>query len=118
MRDMTQKELLEQAKEVDWLREMKELPIFTGIYIIQQKKLHESGYRLMYVIGHTKDFEYYLLDSVSDVVSLTSYWSKIPLEDLHVDINKHGIIHLWTNSKGLKCTFAISSCDFDVVEMK
>ena len=32
----------------------KKLPLFKGIYIIQQRKWHDSGYRMMYVIGHTE----------------------------------------------------------------
>ena len=32
----------------------KKFQLFKGIYIIQQRKLHDSGYRRMYVIGHTE----------------------------------------------------------------
>ena len=56
------------------VNEVETIPYFKGIYIIQQRKLHDSGYRMMYVIGHTeydksiKDFRYYLLSSCSDVI--------------------------------------------------
>lgn len=110
---MTQKELLEKAEIVKW-DEIDNVPLLTGIFIIQQRKLHDSGYRMMYVIGHTEDFKYYLLATYSDVIVFTSFWSKIKLEDLHLDINRHGIIHVWSKNK-LKLTTALSNCDFDIL---
>jgi hypothetical protein len=115
MKTITKEELLKEAKEIIRYEEIRNIPLLSGIYIIQQRKLHDSGYRLMYVIGHTKNFEYYLLDTCSDVVDFESYWSKIPLEDLHIDINKNGIIHVWSNTNLIKCRHAVSSCFFDVV---
>ena len=45
------KELLDKCIKLEM---DKKLPLFKGIYIIQQRKLHDSGYRMMYVIGHTE----------------------------------------------------------------
>ena len=45
------KELLEKSIELDW---GDEAPLFKGVYIIQQRRLHDSGFRMMYVIGHTE----------------------------------------------------------------
>lgn len=95
-------------------------PLFKGIYIIQQRKLHDSGYRMMYVIGHTeyderiKDFKYYLLATYSDVIDFEKSFN---LCDLHLDIDKSGLIHIWTNSnKKLKCRWShVSNCMFEIV---
>ena len=119
------KELLDKAIDLDYT---KELPLFDGIYIIQQRKLHDSGFRLMYVIGHTeydkelKDFKYYLLSSCSDVIDFTPIFTKwinrnYDMCDLHLDIDKNGLIHIWTNShKKLQCVCPfVSSCGFEIV---
>lgn len=99
-----------------------EIPLFKGIYIIQQRKLHDSGYRLMYVIGHTeydkelKDYKYYLISSCSDVIDFVPIFEKFlsrnyDMCDLHLDINKNGLIHIWTNSdKKLFCKYGLHTC--------
>lgn len=123
---MTKEELLNKAIELDLIKE--QLPLFKGIYIIQQRKLHDSGYRMMYVIGHTdydvrmKDYKYYLIGTFSDVVDFTPVFNKLlnrnyDMCDLHLDINKNGLIHIWTNSeKKLRCDSPfLSSCGFEVV---
>ena len=115
-----QKELLEKATDI---RPDSKLPLFKGIYIIQQKKLHDSGYRMMYVIGHTdyderiKDFNYYLIGTYSDVVDFISWRGNPSISDLHLDINKNGIIHIWTNdNRSLKCSIPyISNCMLEIV---
>lgn len=114
MQQITKEFLLEEAREADWLK-LDECPVFTGLYIIQQRKLHDSGYRLLHIIGHTKEFDLYLLSSGSDVIDFNSYWSKIMLEDLSIDINKNGVIHIWSRRKSFKCTGSLSTCSFDIV---
>lgn len=110
---MNKYELLEQAKKV-YFNELDKVPLLSGLYIIEHTKLHDSGYRLMSVVGHTKDFDYYLIDEYCDVLDLESFWSKVPLEDLHLDINKKGIIHIWSGRNMFKASHAVSSCVFDV----
>lgn len=120
-----QKELLDKCKKLNM---EEKLPLFKGIYIIQQRKLHDSGYRMMYVIGHTsydkekKDSEYYLIGTYSDVVDFQPVWAKYikgsnEMCDLHLDIDKNGIIHIWTNSeKSFNCYCpCVSSCTLEVV---
>ena len=117
---MTKEELLKVAVKVPFT-ELDKLPLLGGIFIIQQKKLHDSGYRMMYVIGHTdwdyekKDWDYYLLGQISDVVDFGNYFSKAYMEELHLDINKHGVIHIWSNKSKFKCTHCLSNCIFEVV---
>jgi hypothetical protein len=118
-----QQELLEKAKEV---KITDEVPEFKGIYIIQQRKLHDSGYRMMYVIGHTeldekkKDFNYYLIGTFSDVIDFTPTFERYlnkdyTMCDLHLDINRNGIIHIWTNSsKHLVNVGRCSNCMFEI----
>lgn len=123
---MNKKELLNKVIELDY---GDEIPLFKGIYIIQQRKLHESGYKMMYVIGHTeydkdkKDWDYYLVGTYSDVVDFQPIFEKhikgiYNVCDLHLDINKNGIIHIWTNSeKYLQCQVPfLSSCSFEIVD--
>ena len=119
------KELLEKCNK---LNVEEKLPLFKGIFIIQQRKLHDSGYRMMYVIGHTEydiekqDWEYYLIGTYSDVVDFQPVWSKYingstEMCDLHLDIDKNGIIHIWTNSdKHFNCYCPyVSSCTLEVI---
>ncbi len=120
------KELLEKAIDLGYT---KELPLFKGIYIIQQRKLHDSGFRMMYVIGHTKydkkikDIKYYLVGTYSDVIDFEPMFDNLLKRnycmcDLHLDIDENGIIHIWTNSnKKMKCVCPfVSSCGFEIVE--
>ena len=125
MKSEEAKKLLE--KSID-LKFGGEYPAFKGIYIIQQRKLHDSGYRMMYVIGHTeydekiKDFNYYLLATYSDVIDFQPIFDKLlkkeyDMCDLHLDINRNGLIHIWTNSsKKMKCEYPhVSSCGFEIL---
>lgn len=118
---MTKEELLKKAKEVRFA-ELRQVPILSGIFIIQQRKLHDSGYRMMYVIGHTdfdylkKDYNYYLLGTYSDVVDFDSFFTKVYMDELHLDISKKGIIHIWSNRNRFRCTHMVSNCTFEVVK--
>ena len=126
MRNKKSQELLNKALE---LKYGDEIPLFKGIYIIQERKLHDSGYRLMNVIGHTdydkelKDYKYYLISSCSDVIDFEPIFDKLLVNkydmcDLHLDINKNGLIHIWTNSdKKLSCKYGLhlSSCSLEIV---
>lgn len=119
-------ELLNKAIE---LKYGDKIPLFKGIYIIQERKLHDSGYRLMNVIGHTeydkelKDYKYYLISSCSDVIDFEPIFDKLLVNnydmcDLHLDINKNGLIHIWTNSdKKLSCKYGLhlSSCTLEII---
>ena len=124
---MNKEELLNKAKKVDY----NNLPLLKGIYIIQQRKLHDSGFRLMYVIGHSEykkdieDFEYYMLSCCSDVVDFGPVFNKLlnrnyDMCDLHLDINKNGLIHIWTNSVKYLITdwLNLSNCTIRIVNTK
>lgn len=118
--------LLDKAIKLEY---NSKIPLFKGIFIIQERRLHDSGYRMMNIIGHSeykkelKGFEYYLVSCCSDVVDFQPIFEKYmknnyDLCDLHLDIDRHGIIHIWTNSnKWLKCWgINLSSCCFEIVE--
>ena len=121
-----QKELLEKVIKTQF---GEKLPLFKGIYIVPQRGLHDSGFRMMYVIGHTdydeakKDFDYYLIATYSDVIDFAPLFDRyikgnFNMCDLHLDINKSGIIHIWTHSrKKLMCTCShVSNCSFEIVD--
>ena len=112
------KEILDKAIIIK--REDK-LPLFEGIYIIPERKLHDSGYRLMNIIAHTEydyqteDFRYYLISICSDVIDLENLISDTSIS---LDISKSGVIHIWTRgNKKLKLKWGInlSSCVFEIV---
>lgn len=115
---MKKEELLQKAININLT---DTIPLFNGIYVIQQRKLHDSGYRLLYVIGHTeydkelKDFKYYLLSSCSDVIDFESLFNRHYC-DIHFDIDRNGLIHIWTKgSKRFRCrTVDVSTCWFEV----
>ena len=119
------KELLEKSVDLGY---NAEYPAFKGIYIIQQRKLHDSGFRMMYVIGHTeydtkiKDFKYYLISKCSDVVDFQPVFDKLlkkqyDMCDLHLDIDRDGLIHIWTNSKKRMKVYCshVSSCSLEII---
>lgn len=125
-RNKKAQELLAKARELNY---RDKIPLFKGIYIIQQRRLHESGFRLMSVIGHTdydkelKDYKYYLISSCSDVIDFEPIFDNLltnnyDMCDLHLDINKNGLIHIWTNSKkklNIGYWLHSSSCKLEVV---
>lgn len=127
MRNKKAQELLDKAIKLNY---NDKIPLFKGIYIIQDRKLHDSGFRLMYIIGHTeydkelKDFKYYLISNgCSDVIDFMPIFdkyikNKYDMCDLHLDINRNGLIHIWTNSdKKLNIRYGLhlSSCSFEIV---
>lgn len=98
MRNKEAQKLLDKAIKLDY---GDEIPLFEGIYIIQERRLHDSGYRLMNVIGHTeydkelKDYKYYLISCYSDVIDFKSIYDMCYL---YLDIDRNGLIHIWTDS--------------------
>lgn len=128
MRGKAKQELLEKAIKLNY---DSEIPLLKGIFIIQERTLHDSGYRLMNIIGHTeydieiKDFKYYLISCCSDVVDFGPLFERYikgnySMGDIHLDIDRNGIIHIWTKSnKWLKCWGTnISSCSFEFVDLE
>lgn len=94
----------------------------TGLYVIPQKKIHDSGYRLMNVIGHSeydediKDFHYFLLSECSDVINLYGdlYNNAKDIKQINMDINKNGVIHIWSDYDGfIPRYFNIGNCWLD-----
>jgi hypothetical protein len=126
MRNKQAQELLNKAVK---LKQGEKIPLFKGIYIIQERKLHNSGYRLMNIIGHTEydkelnDYKYYLISCCSDVIDFEPIFNKLleknyDMCDLHLDINKNGLIHIWTNSdKKISCKYGLnlSACGLEII---
>ena len=92
-----------------------ELPLFDDIYILPTNKKHDSGYKIMYIVGGVhKTNKYYLLDTYCDVVNLGYF--KSSLKNVNIDIKDNGIIHLWNNYQLFRCEFRVSSCTFEFVD--
>ena len=111
-------ELLDKCIKLEIIEEP---PILGGIYIVPTRKIHESGYKIMYVVGHTpfkttEETKYYLLDTICDVVDFGSFIYENSINDLHLDIQSSGIIHIWSNHQNMKCGFRLSSCTFEMVD--
>ena len=104
-----QKELLEKCKNVEY---DDILPLFDDIYILPTNRKHDSGYKIMYIVGlNREENQYYLLDTYCDVVNFGDFVKN--LKELNVDILENGIIHCWSNYQKIKSNFRVSSCTFD-----
>ena len=116
---MRKKELLNKCEKYDRTKKI----LIKGLFIIQENKLHDSGYKLMSVIGHTEydeninDFHYYLLSNCcSDVINLYGnlYNNGKDIKQINIDINKNGIIHIWSDYDGFIPRYMnISNCWLD-----
>ena len=54
-----QKKLLEKCKKTTL---SEEIPLLDDIYILPQNRKHDSGYKIMYIVGYdSKQEQYYLL---------------------------------------------------------
>lgn len=107
-----QKELIEKCKKVSI---NDETPLFDDIYMLPTTRKHDSGYKIMYIIGYSREKnEFYLLDTYCDVVSLGEFDTNI--KDLHIDVLDNGIIHYWSNYQMFESIFRVSSCTFKMVK--
>ncbi len=93
------------------------LPLFDGIYILPTNRKHDSGYKIMYIVGYEAiNDKYYLLDTYCDVVNFGDMVKN--LKELNVDIEENGIVHFWSNYQLIKSNFRVSSCTFDFINRK
>ena len=107
-----QKEILDKCEKVKF---DDELPLLDMLYILPTQRKHDSGYKIMYIVGiNCKKEKYYLLDTYCDVVDLGYFYNNV--KDLHIDIKENGIIRLWSNRQLFKSEFRVSCCTFDMVE--
>lgn len=97
-----------------------EVPILGGIYVIPTNLKHESGYKIMYIIGHTpfeknEEGKYYLIDECCDVIDFISWYGGAKIENLHIDITTSGIIHIWSTTQNLINLVNLSNCSFEAI---
>ena len=109
-----QKELLDKCKQTEF---DKELPLLDHIYILPTTRKHDSGYKIMYIVGaNSKEDKHYLLDTYCDVLDIGEFMSSA--KDIHIDIHDNGIIHIWSNYQLFRSVFRVSSCTFEMVERR
>ena len=102
--------LLEQCEKISW---QDEAPSLDEIYIIPTKAKHESGYKIMKVVGYCDETEKcYLLDQCCDVINFGMFRSII--HNINVDIEEDGIIKVWSYHHRFKSTSRLSNCSFEV----
>ncbi len=113
------KEKLELLEKCIKIKSDQEIPILGGIYIIPTKYKHDSGYKIMHIIGHTRDYEeckFYLLDTCCDVIDFGQFVNENIIRDLHLDIKPSGIIHIWSNRQDMRNIFRCSNCSFEMLD--
>lgn len=108
-----QKELLENI--ITLKHEEIEGMEFPMIYILPTNKNHDSGYKIMYIVG-VKDDKNYLIGTYSDVVDIG--WNSNVPEDIHIDCVANGIIRIWSNNYNLKLMVSCSNCIFEYERKK
>ncbi len=109
-----QKEFLSKCKNVGIC---DDVPLLDSIYVLPTNRKHDSGYKIMYVVGYEDKTEtYYLLDTYCDVVDFGEFHTDI--KDLHIDIAENGIIHYWSRYQQFQSNFRVSSCTFEMVDRK
>lgn len=107
-----QRELLEKCKQVEVI---DEVPLMDDIYVLPTNRKHDSGYKIMYIVGFNREKdEYFLLDIYCDVVNFGYLERKV--KDINIDILDNGIIHYWSNYQRFKSLHRVSSCTFDMVD--
>ena len=109
---MNKKELIRQAKlnGHPCARSLK------TIRIIPRRKLHDSGYKMMYVIGLNEDYIPYMISSRADSIDFTDYHTKQSFHGLQMDIDNEGIISLWSISNLFRTMdYECSTIQFDVL---
>lgn len=93
---------------------MESTVVFRMIEIIPTSLVHESGYKILYIIGYGIDGKKYLLDKYCDVIDIDNWASKINDVRISIDITKSGIIRIWGNIH-FNSTHRLSTCSFDMV---
>jgi len=107
------KELIRQAKinRHPCARNLK------TIRIIPRRKLHDSGYKMMYVIGLDYNYKPYMISSCSDSIDFTNYYTKQPFHGIQMDVDNEGVISLWSLSNSFKTMdHDCSTIIFDVLQ--
>ena len=109
-----QKELLDKCIKTEVT---EELPLLDHIYILPTTRKHDSGYKIMYIVGaNSKEDKHYLLDTYCDVLDIGEFMSLA--KDIHIDIHDNGIIHIWSNYQLFRSVFRVSSCTFEMVDRR
>ena len=109
-----QKELLEKCKRPAFY---EDLSLFDDIYILPTNQRHDSGFKIMLIVGEVRETEeYYLIDACCDVVNLGFLTKQI--KEVNIDIEHSKIIHLWSNYQLFKCGYRLSSCTFEFVDRR
>lgn len=101
-----QKELLDKCMTTD------DIPLLEDIYILPTTRKHDSGFKMMYVVGSAGE-KYYLLDTFCDVLNIGDYCQIF--DRINMDIPHNGIIHFWSNRQYFKSIYRVSSCTFEMV---
>lgn len=112
-----QKEMIDSCVKVEY--DDENIPLLDTIYIMPTTKKHDSGYKIMYVAGYSKETDTcYLLDTICDVIDIGDLVHNEKIRSLHIDIKENGIIQLWSRYQRFKSIFKLSSCTFEMVDKR
>lgn len=94
----------------------EEIPLLQELLIIPTNEIHDSGYRIMTIIGIDDSIEYRKqIDVGCDVVHFEDYFQKSN-GLLRMDLLDNGIFHLFVTGKSkIKVLFRLSDFTFIVV---
>ena len=110
-----QKEMIDSCVKVEY--DYENVPLLDTIYIMPTTKKHDSGYKIMYVAGYSKETDTcYLLDTICDVIDIGNFLYGNKIKSIHIDIKESGIIQLWSRNQQFKTIFRLSSCTFEVID--
>ncbi len=106
-------ELIKQAK----LNGRPCIKYLKTIQIIPRRKLHESGYKMMYIIGLDENYKPYMISDCTDSITFTDYYTKQSFHGIQMDIDEDGIISLWSRSNLFRTLdYNCSTVQFDVLQ--
>lgn len=108
------KELLKVEKEKKFI----EIPLLDYIYVIPTKRIHDSGYMEMEIIGVNEEGYKKKLATYCDVLDACKIiTNKKQLCTISMDIPEYGVLRFFSHENKFKIKkYGIGSFEFDLVE--
>lgn len=84
--------------------------VYDGIYLVPTKDIHDSGYRLIAVVGERgkKPVE---IAAFCDVISWEDDSGIVRTDNLRMDMQTNNIVHVWSSHGRMEVGIAVSSLE-------